>query len=212
MIKLYHCPGARSMRSLWLLNELDLEFEMVELSFDMTQLRSPEYLSIHPLGRVPALVDGDVTVFESGAICQYLCETYDDGTLGRAPGHKERAEWLQWLHYAETIAVHGAALLQQVVFVAPDQRSEVIQKLESRRLGKALEVLDQHLQDQDYLLASGFSAVDTNVGYSVYLAKGFISIDPYPNVCEYYQRLSERSAFKASKPDVDLEPGALDGI
>jgi len=67
---------------------------MVELSFDMTQLRSPEYLSIHPLGRVPALVDGDVTVFESGAICQYLCETYDDGTLGRAPGHKERAEWL----------------------------------------------------------------------------------------------------------------------
>ena len=85
-----------------------------------------------------------------------MCETYDDGKLHRPPGHPERAEWLQWVHYAETIAVHSAALVQQQVFIAPDKRSEVVIKLESKRLEKALEVLDQNLASRDYVLRSGF--------------------------------------------------------
>jgi glutathione S-transferase len=196
--RLYHCTEARSMRSLWLLHELGLEFELVELSFEMSSLRSPEYLAIHPLGRVPCLVDGDRVVFESGAICQYLCETYDDGTLHRPPGHPERAEWLQWVHYAETIAVHGASLVQQRVFIAPNERSEAVRNLESRRLGKALGVIDDRLKDRDYLLASGFSAVDTGVGYSVHLGAKFIPLHPYPRVVDYYDRLRARPAFRAS--------------
>jgi glutathione S-transferase len=200
MIQLYHCAEARSMRSLWLLHELGLPFELVELGFDMKQLRSPEYLAIHPLGRVPCLVDAGRVVFESGAICQYLCETYDDGALHRAPGHPERVEWLQWLHYAETVAVHGASLVQQNVFIAPADRSEAVRNLESRRLGKAIGVIDAHLHDRDYLLASGFSAVDTNVGYSVHLAAKFIALDPYPRVVAYYERLRARPAFRASLP------------
>jgi glutathione S-transferase len=120
MIKLYHCRGARSARSLWLLNELDIDFELVELEFSMKGLRTPEYLSISPLGRVPCLTDGELTLFESGAICQYLCENYGDGSLYRAVGDPERNEWLQWLHYAETIAVHAASLVQQQVFIAPE--------------------------------------------------------------------------------------------
>ena len=196
--RLYHCPEARSMRSLWLLHELGLDFELVELGFDMKSLRSPEYLAIHPLGRVPCLVDGERVVFESGAICQYLCETYDDGTLHRAPGHPERAEWLQWVHYAETIAVHGASLVQQRVFIAPNERSEAVRNLESRRLGKALGVIDDRLADRDYLLKSGFSAVDTGVGYSVHLAGKFVPLDPFPRVVAYYERLRARPAFQAS--------------
>lgn len=196
--RLYHCGESRSMRSLWLLHELGLDFELVELSFDMTSLRSPEYLAIHPLGRVPCLVDGERVMFESGAICQYLCETYDDGTLHRPPGHPERAEWLQWVHYAETIAVHGASLVQQRVFIAPNERSEAVRNLESRRLGKALGVIDERLRDRDYLLASGFTAADTSVGYSVHLAGKFVPLDPYPRVVAYYERLRARPAFQAS--------------
>jgi glutathione S-transferase len=170
MRKLYHCDGARSMRSLWLLHELGLEFELVTLPFSMAGLRTPDYLAVSPLGRVPCLVDGDLTLFESGAIAQYLCETYDDGRLHRAPGHPERPAWLQWLHYAETVAVHGASLVQQQVFVPPEQRSPVVVKLEARRLHKALEVVDGVLARHDYLLPSGFSAVDVAVGYSAHLA------------------------------------------
>ncbi len=197
MRKLYHCAGARSMRSVWLLHELGLDFELVSLKFSMAALRAPEYLAISPLGRVPCLVDGDVTLIESGAICQYLCERYDrDGRLHRAPGHTERNAWLQWLHFAETIAVHGASLVQQQVFVAPADRSLVVIKLESRRLRKAFEVLEQQLADRDFLLPSGFSAVDTAVGYSVHLGQQLIGIDGLPALERYYARLNARSAFQ----------------
>ncbi len=198
MITLYHCAQARSMRSLWLLNELGVDFELVTLPFDMEHLRAPEYLAVHPLGRVPCLVDDGRVVFESGAIAQYLCETYDDGRLGRAPDHPERAEWLQWIHFAETMAVHGASLTQQQVFIAEPDQSPVVKKLETRRLEKTLEVIDGRLEDRDYLLQSGFSAVDVNVGYSVHLATKFTALDPLANVAAYYRRLAERPAFKAS--------------
>ena len=205
MLTLYHCNGARSMRSLWLLNEIGIEFELKELPFSMEGLRTPEYLSISPLGRVPCLVDGDVSVFESGAIAQYLGEHYDpEGKLHRPAGHPERTEWLIWLQYAETMAVHGASLVQQKVFIAKEERSPVVQKLESRRLEKSLEVVDRHLADRDYLLKSGFSTVDTNVGYSVHLAKGFVSLDPFPNVVKYYERISARPAFIKAAASVPL--------
>ena len=67
-LTLYHCPETRSMRSLWLLNELEVPFDLIEMPFDHKFLRAKEYLAIHPLGRIPALVDGDLTLFESGAI------------------------------------------------------------------------------------------------------------------------------------------------
>jgi len=195
---LYHCPESRSQRSLWLLEELGLEFELVELPFSQKVLRGPEYLAIHPLGRVPCLVDGDLTLFESGAITQYLCETYDDGTLHRGPGHPERWQWLQWVHYAETVAVHGASMVQQTVIIAPEHRSPVVQKLESRRLEKALGVIDDRIKDREWLLASGFSAADISVGYSIHLGQQFISIEGLPRVVEYYQRIKARPAFQRS--------------
>ncbi|MEX0840116.1 MAG: glutathione S-transferase family protein [Parvibaculum sp.] len=209
MLTLYHCNGARSMRSLWLLYEMGIEFELKELPFSMEGLRTPEYLAISPLGRVPCLVDDGVSVFESGAITQYLGEHYDpDGKLHRPVGHAERTEWLIWLHFAETMAVHGASLVQQKVFIAKEERSPVVQKLESRRLEKALEVVDRHLADRDHLLKSGFSAVDTNVGYSVHLAKGFVPLDPFPNVVAYYERISTRPAFAKAAASVPLKEQA----
>ena len=199
-LTLYHCAGARSTRSLWLLYELDLEFELVTLGFNMAALRTPEYLAISPLGRVPCLVDGEMRLFESGAICQYLCENYGDGSLYRPPGDAERTAWLQWLHYAETIAVHGASLVQQKVFIAPEQRSEVVQKLESRRLFKAIEVIDRYLAERSYLLDSGFSAVDIGVGYSIHLATMLTDLGGLDAVQAYLARLAARPAFQRANP------------
>ncbi|BBB30457.1 glutathione S-transferase family protein [Neptunomonas japonica] len=204
-LKLFHCHEARSMRSLWLINELKLDVDVVLFSFGRA-LRSDDYLSRHPLGRVPCLEDGELTLFESGAIAEYLCEIYDDGVLWRAPGHKERPEWLQWIHYAETMTVHAANLTQQAIVISdPALRSPTVQKLETRRLGKAIEVLESQLQDRDYLLASGFSAADVGVGYSLHVGRLFTDIEAYPNVAAYYQRLSSREAFKQSLPAMDAE-------
>jgi glutathione S-transferase len=83
-LTLYHCAETRSMRSLWLLEELGLPFELVTMPFDHTELRTPAYRKIHPLGRVPAITDGELTLFESGAIAEYLCEVYDRRTAWAA--------------------------------------------------------------------------------------------------------------------------------
>jgi len=190
------------MRSLWLLNELGIDFELVVHPF--TELRSEQYLKVHPLGRVPALQLDELTLFESGAICQYLCEKFSLNTLGRDTNHPERPQWLQWLHFSETMAVHGASLVQQnIVLQDKSLRSPVIEKLETRRLEKSLEVINDQLTDHDYLLASGFSAVDIAVGYSIHLAQHFIDLSDYHNVELYYQRLSQRDAFKQSMPSAD---------
>jgi len=200
MLKLYHCPETRSMRSLWLLHELQVPFELVEMPFDLSMTRSDAYLAVHPLGRVPTLTDGDFRLFESGAITEYLCERFPESGLGRALGDPERYEWLQWIHYSETIAVHAAALVQQHHFLHPADRSGVVIKLESRRLFKSVQLIESQLRGRDYLLPSGFSAADINVGYSVHLAHRFLSLERLPATARYYERLRSRPAFAASLP------------
>jgi glutathione S-transferase len=198
-LTLYHCPETRSMRSLWLLNELGVPFELVEMPFDHKYLRTKEYLAVHPLGRIPALVDDGRTIFESGAICEYLCEKFDS-PLGRPPGHPERPDWLQWVHFAETMLVHGQNLVQQWIFVSDAERSPVVINLESRRIGKCLDMLERILKTQDYILPSGFSAADTSLGFSVYFVTAFVTFDVHPAVQAYYDRIWARPAFQKSLP------------
>jgi glutathione S-transferase len=206
MLKLYHCPETRSMRALWLLHELRAPFHLIEMAFDLAATRSPGYLAVHPLGRVPCLVDEGFTLFESGAITEYLCERFPESGLGRLTGDSERYEWLQWIHYSETIAVHAAALVQQYHFIAPEERSSAVLRLEGKRLHKAIEVVDSRLEGREYLLGSGFSAADINVGYSVDLAHRFIAIARYPRIEAYYERLRARPAFIASLPKDWVRP------
>ncbi len=188
------------MRSLWLLHEIGLAFDLVVHPFG-PDLRAPDYLAVHPLGRVPALIDGDVRLFESGAICEYLCEQYDPGLLWRWPGHPDRAAWLNWLHYAETLGQHLAALTQQHVVLREDhQRSPTLMKLEARRLEKALGVVEDALAGRDYLLPWGFSAVDTGVGYGVWLARHFVDFAAFPALSAYAARIEGRAAFRRARP------------
>ncbi|MCB1421097.1 MAG: glutathione S-transferase family protein [Nitratireductor sp.] len=202
MITLHHCHEARSMRTLWLLYEMELDFELKVYPFGK-ELRTPEYLAVHPLGRVPCLQDEDLILFETGAITEYLVEKYPEKDLGRLPGNAERPHWLQWLHYAETVAVHGATLTQQHIVIYEDaDRSPLLMKLERRRLEKTLEVLDNQLSDgREYLLESGFSAIDTNMGYSVHISRYFTPLAALPHLSAYYERLSARPAFQKSLPE-----------
>lgn len=199
MIKLHHCPGTRSMRSLWLLYELAVDFDLEEYPFDKT-LRQEPYARLNPAGRVPTLeIDGHV-IRESGAIAQVLCERFDPRGLGRPVGHKERGAWLDWIHFAETVSVHCANLTQQHVALREDaQRSPIIMKLEAARLGRVLSVVDQALSG-DYLLAGGFSAADIGVGQACWMAKHFVRLEDFPQLLGWYDRLSAREAFQAALP------------
>ncbi|WP_212525279.1 glutathione S-transferase family protein [Actibacterium sp. MT2.3-13A] len=197
MIRLHHCPQARSFRTLWLLHEMGLKFETVRHDFFDGSMRSPDFLALSPAGRVPALeIDGRV-LFESGAIAEYLVETRPVAGLGRLPGEEERADWLEWLHFAETIGQHLANLTMHHITLREDwMRSPTVMRLEAKRLEKVLEVIERVVARHDWLLPSGFSAVDTNVGYGVMIARRFVPPTLLPAVDAYYQRLAARPAFQ----------------
>ena len=186
------------MRSLWLLHELGVDFDVVEYPFDKT-LREEPYASLNPTGRVPTLeLDGTI-ICESGAIAELLCERFSPDDLGRTPDHPERAAWLNWVHFAETISQHCAALTQQHVALYDDSmRSPIVMKLEAARLRKTLQTVEAALT-QDYLL-SGFSAADVGVGQAAYMAQHFVTLDDMPKVQAWYDRITVRPAFQASLP------------
>ncbi|KIN69230.1 Glutathione S-transferase [Sulfitobacter donghicola DSW-25 = KCTC 12864 = JCM 14565] len=188
------------MRSLWLLHELGVDFEVKEYPFDKT-LRSEEFLAKNPAGRVPALeLDGEA-IFETGAITEVLCERFSPDGMGRPAGHAERAQWLIWVHFAETISQHSAALTQQHVALRDDSmRSPIVMKLEAARLKKCYAALEGRLAGRDYLLDGGFSAADVSVGQAVYMARYFAHLDGFDALASWYDRISEREAFKASLP------------
>ncbi len=197
MIRLHHCAQTRSMRVLWMLYELGLDFEIVRHGFDKT-LRDPAYLALHPAGRVPALeIDGGV-IFESLAALQYLAARHPEAGL-EASG----MDGLNWLHFAETISQHTAALTQQhIAIYPPGARSSLVCKLEAARLGKTYNALEARLAGRAYALGA-FSAADVALGQALYMARHFVKLDAFPLVAAYYKCLSKREAFKRALPEAD---------
>jgi glutathione S-transferase len=204
MITLHHCPQSRSMRVLWLLEELEVPYRVQVRAFDKS-LRSPEFLSLSPAGRVPALeIDGE-RMFESAAIMEYLCERFPDAGLGRLPGDPDRMAWLVWLHFAETISQHLAALTQQHILLYDDaMRSPIVMKLEAARLMKCYAAIEARLstpvENRDYLLTSGFSACDIAVGQAVYLGRHFAPTAAFPELEKWMARITDRDGFRAALP------------
>ena len=200
MIRLHHAPESRSMRVLWLLNELSVEFEVITHGFDAS-LWTEDYLEMSPVGRVPGLeIDGEL-IFESGAMVEILCEMFPDAGLGRAPDDAERHSWLQWVHFAETVSQHTASLTQQHIFLFEDHmRSPTVMKVEKARLGKCFEAIDRRLGGSEFLL-SEFSAADIAVGQAVYMGRHFRDFSGVPHLTAWFERLQMRPAFQASVPE-----------
>ena len=205
MIVLHHCAQSRSMRTLWLLNELEVPFQVRHYPFDQT-LRRPEFLSLSPAGRVPALEIEGERKFETGAITEYLCERFSPDRLGRSAGSPDRMSWLVWVHFAETLSQHVAALTQQHVALFEDHmRSPIVMKLEAARVKKCYDAIEARLstpiENRDYLLTSGFSAADISVGQAVYMARHFAKTDAHPALAAWYERITDRASFKDALPD-----------
>lgn len=204
MIVLHHVPQSRSVRVLWLLHELGVPFRLVEHAFDKS-LRAPEYLTLSPAGRVPALEIEGERMFESLAVMQYLCERFPEAGLGRAPEDMDRMAYLVWLQFAETVSVHAATLTQQHIILREDwMRSPILMQLEAKRLAKCFEAIEARLstpvENRDYLLTSGFSACDIAVGQAVDLGRRFVRLEPYPELSAWVERITERDGWQKSLP------------
>lgn len=194
MIRLHHVPGSRSMRVLWLLEEMAETVELRLWSLTDGSLRSPEFRALSPAGRVPALeVDGRV-IFESGAIVEYLTETR--GCLAPRPGEAERADFLEWLHFAETQANILQNLNIHHIFLRPvEARSIALMKLDTKRLAVTAQALETHLAGRDWLL-SDFSAADCMLGFNIEALFRFLKREDYPATAAYCARVEARPAYQ----------------
>ncbi|MCQ0092613.1 glutathione S-transferase family protein [Roseovarius sp. M141] len=203
MITLYHVPQSRSMRVLWLLNELEVEHRLVEMPFDGS-LGTEEFLTRSPAGRVPALEIEGERMFESGAMVEYLCERFPERGIGRLPGAMDRMAWLVWVHFAETVTQHVAALTQQHVVLPPRDQSAAVMRIESARLRQCYDAIEARLstpvENRDYLLTGGYSAADICVGQAIYMARHFATLDGYPELAAWFERITERQSYLDALP------------
>ncbi|WP_245243066.1 glutathione S-transferase family protein [Pararhodobacter sp. SW119] len=195
---LYHAPQSRSFRILWFLHEAGIAHEVRYRSFGGKALRDPGFLAISPAGRVPAVELDGTTLVESGAILEYLAETRAP-ELARAPGHPERAAYLEALHHGETIAQHLAVLTFQHIVLRPAARSPALARLEALRLQRVLEGVAGRLGTRDWLLAGGFTAADVMIGASLEIARRFVRLDGIPALADYHARLVARPGFVAAQ-------------
>jgi glutathione S-transferase len=178
MLKLY--GGARSRASIvqWYLEELGVPYEFVLLDMQAGAHRQPEFLAINPMGKVPAIVDGDFQLWESGAILFYLAQKY-----GNIPSSlEEQAKINQWI-------IFGNATLGPGIFVEANREREMPRLMTS---------LNQILEKQPFLLGDEFSVVDVAVGSILCYIPMMLKLDlsEYPAVVDYMKRLSERPAFQ----------------
>ncbi len=199
-MKLYHCADARSLRPLWTLEEMGLDYELVNMAFP-PRASYPGYLDINPLGTVPTLVDGALTMTESSAICHYLTERY--GPTDLAVGREDPAygEWLNWLYRSDATLTFPQTLVLRYSRLEPEERRQpqVVEDYSIWYLSR-LRAVETALQGHDWLCANRFTIADITVGYALYLGVSLGLDKRYkPNCRRYLAGLIERPGFQRAQ-------------
>ncbi len=195
MLQIYHAPGTRSLRPIWLCYELGLPVEVTTIDFAPAYRNSPEWRAISPGGKVPALRDGELIMFESGAMIDYILERYAGGKLRPAPGTVESALHHQWCWFAEATLIRPLGTNRFARHKGESGEQLVAEAVEKTR--GSIAVVEEGLADRDYLLGDTFGAADIMMGYSLELLASLKLLDDrYPNALAYLERLRAREAFK----------------
>lgn len=196
-MKIYYAPNTRAVRIVWLCNELGLPYELERFELGDPAMRAPDYLAVHPMGRVPALRDGDATLYESGAIVQYLLARYGEGRLAPDVASADYPAWLQWLHYAEgMIMPHVNIIVVETVLLPPERRNRVNVDRSTRQLTRMLGAVDGALDGRDFM-AGAFSAADIMCGHACIVASRLgADLADKPRLRGYIDRLEARPALR----------------
>ena len=193
MLKLHFAPNSRAVRSLWLLEELGLEYELNRMDFHPKDLKSDAHRARHPLGRIPVLEDGDITLWESGAIAEYILERHKNVVLKPSSDAPNYPIYLQWFHYCEGMVMPPInTIVVQTILLPPERRDETALGQAQRLLARAVQPVEDDMVGKDYL-AGEFTAADTMLGHAIMMSQRMgIVTDDHPNVTADIERLKAR--------------------
>ena len=198
-ITLYHCRDSRSLRPLWALEEMKLDYQLINMEFP-PRLKHEEYLKINPLGTVPTLTDGELTLTESTAICQYLVEKFNNTELSLSIEHPEYGHYLNWLHRSDaTFTFPQTLVLRYSRFESSNRLQPQVVDDYQKWFNSRIRSIETALEGKSYLCGNKFTIADICVGYALFLAMAINIDDKFgPNTRAYFSRLTARQAFKSA--------------
>jgi len=193
MMKLYWAPRTRSFTALWLMEETGHPYERVLTDITTGAQKAPEYLAINPMGKVPALADGDATLAEAAAICAYVAERYPEAQLAPPLGDIRRAKYLYWLFFSPGCIEPAIVQLATKIEINPVAAGWG----EAQRV---FDVLDAALSKGPWLLGDTFSAADVMIGSGLnYGVRLFKMVPARPSFDAYIARCAARPAFQRAE-------------
>ena len=189
-MKLFWTPKTRSMRIIWMLEKAGIQYDMEQVDIRSEDRKdSDEFLRASPMGKVPAIVDGDAAMSESAAICLYIADRYRSGELAPAVDDPRRGRFLYWLMY--TPAVVEPAMIEKV------------SNIESNRVRNGwgdfdtmISTFEDALRDNTWVLGEQFSAADVMLGSSAHFLRLFKMLPEASNIADYADRCVAREAFQ----------------
>jgi len=195
-MKLYHCEDARSLRPLWTLEEMGLDYELVNMEFP-PRMTYPGYLDLNPMGTVPTFIDGDVTITESTGICHYLVKKYGPTELSVDTEDPSFGEYLNWLYRSDATLTFPQTIVLRYTKLEPEERRipQVVEDYSIWYLSR-LKALELALEHREFLCAGRFTIADIAIGYALFLGMSLGLDERYkPNCKRYLNMLMEREGF-----------------
>jgi glutathione S-transferase len=199
-MKLWHCRGARSLRALWALEEMGMEYELEIMPFPPRMFQEG-YTDVNVLGTVPYFVDGETHMTESSGICQYLVERHERYDFGLKVDHPEFGNYLNWLFHSDATLTFPQTIAMRYFLLEPSPEKQPVAIDYGKWFYARLRMLDKHLENNNYLVDNRFTVADIAVGYALYLAKAMkigekCGREFAPQTADYLARLEERPAYQ----------------
>ena len=202
MIKLFHAPGSRSVRIIWLLEELGLNYELEVLKRGEI---NQAFIEANPFSKLPTITDGEVVMSESVAIIQYILQKYGEGRLEPDHDSHEYAEYLQWLNFGESVLIDPiVSILINKVFRPEEHRHEYSIQSAEQSFSKTVKTMNSIMEGKTYIMGDDFTAADIINGYTLRLANNLQLLTGEPgteNVANYFKSLESRGAYQKAISD-----------
>jgi glutathione S-transferase len=195
MIEVHHLNNSRSQRVLWLLEELELPYQLIKHQRVAATNLAPDSLkAVHPLGKSPVIRDGGNVIIESGAILEYIVRTYGKGRLAPPEGSPLALRYLQFMHYAE-----GSAMLPVMLRLYVSRIGDAGKPLEPRissEIENHFGYLNSELGSNEFFVGSSLTAADINLSFPIQACRLLYGVDKFPNLAKFLDRIHARPAYK----------------